>query len=51
MTPAQFAALAQLIRLRAATASVATAGPAVRELQALGDVHVGMCGSWEFVGR
>lgn len=25
------------------------AGPAVRELQALGDVHVGMCSSWEFV--
>lgn len=25
------------------------AGPAVRELQALGEVHVGMCSSWEFV--
>lgn len=25
------------------------AGPTVRELQALGDVSVGMCGSWEFV--
>ena len=24
------------------------AGPAVRELQALGDVHVGMCSAWEF---
>lgn len=25
------------------------AGPAVRELQALGQVHVGMCSAWEFV--
>ena len=25
------------------------AGPTVRELQALGDVSVGMCSSWEFV--
>ena len=25
------------------------AGPAVRELQALGEVHVGMCSAWEFV--
>ncbi|MDR0275947.1 MAG: hypothetical protein LBI48_11540 [Burkholderiaceae bacterium] len=24
-------------------------GKAVRELQALGDVHVGMCSCWEFV--
>ena len=24
------------------------AGAAVRELQALGEVHVGMCSSWEF---
>jgi len=24
------------------------AGPTVRELQALGDVHAGMCSSWEF---
>lgn len=25
------------------------AGPAVRELQALGEVSVGMCSAWEFV--
>lgn len=25
------------------------AGPSVRELQALGEVHVGMCSSWEFI--
>lgn len=24
-------------------------GPTVRELQALGDLHVGMCSCWEFV--
>lgn len=27
----------------------AEAAPVVRELQVLGDVHVGMCSSWEFV--
>lgn len=27
----------------------AAAGPAVRELQALGDVSIGMVSSWEFV--
>lgn len=27
----------------------AAAGPSVRELQALGEVHVGICSSWEFV--
>ena len=39
------AALAAVQRWMASDA----AGPAVRELQALGDVHVGMCSSWEFV--
>lgn len=29
--------------------STTAAGPVVRELQALGEVSVGMCSSWEFV--
>ena len=36
-------------RLDAAMLSDARLGPAVRQLQALGDVHVGMCSCWEFV--
>lgn len=36
-------------QLDAAMLSDARLGPAVRQLQALGDVHVGMCSCWEFV--